>query len=341
MRRFAHRLRLGVAAVLAAAGVLVFVVAPEARAVGEPTSAWWSRLATTTPTDEAPAALPVPAPSSPETVPIGATVPEGNLLVEGTAEGATAVAAIRWEFDPGDSSPSLTLPIGDGSTINAASLVLACRAGAPWTGAGDAAGSWDEKPPVDGSRCVNGVIAEDLSTISFGLQPAVSGKALDIVLTPGRDPQVDAPVDVSGSTFRWTLAAPTADSLSVVENSGFVEGDGDQVVTPPTQPPVVTGLPPTESIAPAPEVTAAPVETPVPASVAAPAAGVDQIEAAPTAQRPVAALPDPKVNRTIGWVLLALAAAIAGWAYLSPSQDEPGGLGRFARERTGAPVPLS
>lgn len=337
----------------------VFVLAPMpvSAAASAPTSAWWSRVANPRPTDELPAALPVPAPETP-VVPAGAAGGDGQLVVESTPEGAVAIAAIRWELANGDSSPSLTLPVAPGSTLNPGSIVLACRAGAPWAAPEAGAGTWNAKPLVDGNNCINGVIADDLSSVGFGLQPLVSGNTLDVVLTPGKETAVappagvpEPPVDVDRSTFRWTFPAPDTSALTVVEGD-FVEGTGDRVVTPA---PVEVALP--FDGAPAAEVPPATTfETPAAAApiepIASPALDDDELVTSAPAIRPAASL-DTGANRTIGFVFLVLAAAMAGWAYWSDRRDSTallgadgsmqavGGLSRFARPRAGSPTPLS
>ena len=343
--------------------------APSAEAVGAPTSGWWSRVATTTPTDESPAALPVPAPSSPGTLPVGGTVPEGQFLVEGTPEGATAVAAVRWALDAGDSSPSLTLAVAPGSTITPQSIVLACKAAAPWTRPDSGVGTWDTKPLVDGARCVNGVVAADASAVTFGIQALVSGTDLDVVLTPGKDPTLQVPdgvpappVQADRSTFRWVLPAPSGDALEVVAGSGFSEGEGNQFVPPPAaedfDPPAAPGTPsvPVDVVSP-------PFD---PAPVASPALEPqDLAPSVPDIRKTVrAATKSEPVDRRIGFALLLGALAMAAWSYWSsddlpdtiglgrfaratpavgvvPVEPAVGGLSRFARPRTSPPTPLS
>ncbi len=339
--------------------VCVLAPAHVSAAASTPTSAWWSRVANPRPTDEVPAALPVPAPESPAVVPAGAAAGDGQLVVESTPEGAVAIAAIRWELGGGDSSPSLTLPVAPGSTLNPQSIVLACRAGAPWSPPDSGAGTWNAKPLVDGTNCVNGVIADDLSSVGFGLQPLVSGNVLDVVLTPGKETAVappagvpEPPVDIDRSTFRWTFPAPDTSALTIVEGD-FTEGAGDKNVSPA---PVEIALP--SDGAPAPEVPPATTfEAPAPTAppiepIAAPALADDELATAAPVIRPAASL-GTGANRTIGFVFLVLAAAMAGWAYWSDRRDGAallgvdgsaqavGGLSRFARPRTGSPTPLS
>lgn len=346
------------ALLLAVAGTSFLAFAPVADAVDAPSSGWWARLATATPTDEAPAALPVPVPAAPDTIPAGATVPPGQLLVEGAPDGATAITAVRWELADGESSPSLTLPVASGSTLNPESLVLACRTATPWEPPGDGPGSWDVKPLVDGSRCVNGIIADDLSNVTFGVQPLMSGNTLDLVLVPGeqtlveRPPGVpELPADTDGSVFRWLLDPPSVESLDVVAGSDFSEGEGDRFVTPPAG--NTPDLGPVESPQ-TPAFQSAAPDTGPPLDAAAPA--LEPQDLAPsvpdlTRALPASTTPEP-VNRTLGFVLLALAGLVAAWAYLTSNGIGPGaaaadgdvvvgGLSRFARPRTTPPTRLS
>ena len=336
---------------LAVLGASFLVLAPSVEAVGTPTSAWWSRLATTTPTDEVPAGLPVGAPATPDTVPVGAVVPEGQLLVEGAPDGATAIAAVRWELADGESSPSLVVPIGESSTVNPQSVVLACKTATPWTRPAALPGKWDSKPLVDGTRCVNGVIAEDLSAIAFGVQPLLSGTVLDVVFVPGKDPNLapppgvpEPPADVDGSAFRLVFDAPTAESVKVVPGSDFSEGEGNRFITPTTSATPDFGSTDTPSADPAP----APVDTSpafeAPEEAASPALPPEDL--APSVPDvadvvPAAATAGP-ANRAIGFILLALSALVAGWAYMTSNPGAAGtvGLGRFAAPVAAGTPPL-
>lgn len=337
------------AVALALAGAVVLVTAPVADAVGAPTAGWWARLATADPAGQLPVGLPVPGPTTPDTIPAGSTAPPGQLLVEGAPDGATAIAAIRWELEPGESSPSLVLPVAPGSSVNPQSIVLACRTATPWTKPESAAGSWDDKPLVDGSRCVNGVLADDLSTIAFGIQPLVSGNTLDIVLTPGEDAVLDVPpgvpeppADVDGSLFRLLFDPPGDDALQVVAGD-FSEGEGDRFVTPEPEatPDFGSVEVPSSDFTPAPDITTPAFDAG--ADVAAPA--LDPEDLGPSVPDVASAVPAATtggpVNRTIGFVLLALAGLVGAWTYFTSgtgSGETEIGLGRF---RTTVPAAVA
>lgn len=361
-----------IAALLVVSGSGLLLLGSPAVAAEVAATGWWSRTATNDPLSESPQALPFPNPTTPDTIPIAATIGADQMLVEGTPDGATAVAAIRWALAEGESSPTLTLPISPGSSVSPASVVLACRAGAPWMPPDPSPGRWESKPVVDAQACINGIVADDVSSIAFGLQPLVRKQVLDIVLVPGRFADVpELPVArTDGSTFRWVFDAPTLESLDTIENSGFVEGSGSVVVGPPPSdastpvpdvpPPAATDIafaapsPPTASMSP-PDTSAA----------VTPALEPQQI-AAPSAPAALPALAETGTARTVGVLLLLLGAACAAWAHLSPQPEAAvvglgrfrrslpsdavpdvnvastrGGLGRFARPRDAPPAPIS
>lgn len=363
-----------IAALLVVTGSGLLLLGSPAVAADVAATGWWSRTATNDPLSESPQPLPFPNPTTPDTVPIGATVGGEQMLVEGSPDGATAVAAIRWNLAEGESSPTLILPISPGSSVSPASVVLACRAGAPWTPPDPSPGRWESKPVVDAQACINGIVADDVSSIAFGLQPLVRKQVLDIVLVPGRLADVpQLPIaQTDGSTFRWVFEAPSLESLETIENSGFVEGSGSVVVAPPS-----TEVEATPGVAPPPAapVTAAVPATPPPPPASIPAADTSTVVtptlephelAAPAAPVPIAAARG--AARPLGLALLLCGAACAAWAHLSPQPDRDlvglgrfrrrlapadalagvaidasttGGLGRFARHRDEPPVPLS
>lgn len=330
-----------IAAALVVTGLGLVVLGPSAGAADVVATGWWSRTATTDPLSESPQPLPFPRPTTPDTIPIGATVGEDQLLVEGTPEGATAVAAIRWQLAEGESSPSLTLPISPTSTVGPNSLVLACRAGAAWTPPESVPARWEAKPLVDGQACINGIIADDLSTISFGLQPLVRKQVLDLVLVPGRLAEVpEIPAGrADGSAFRWVFDSPTPESLETVQNSGFEQGSGPVVVT---QPPVEQSAPPAtegpsvDSSGPRPTVAPKQVATAAPSgdtsTAVTPALEPDELASAAAPEQVQLAVDGDDAPRTVGLILLLLGAAFGAWAYLSPQPEaDMVGLGRFRR----------
>lgn len=336
-------------ALLVFSGLVVLFVVPSAGAADVVATGWWSRTATTDPLKESPQPLPFPRPTTPDTAPVGATVGADQLLVEGTPEGAVAMAAIRWELADGESSPSLTLPVGPGSTVNPGAVILACRAGATWTPPESAPGRWEAKPLTDGQSCINGIVADDVSTVSFGLQPLVRKQVLDIVLVPGRLADVpELPAgQVDGSAFRWVFDRPTTEALNTVSNSGFEPGVGPVVVTQPpvrrTTPTTASGPVPVSPTRPVRSASPIPVD-PAPAgdssSAVSPALEPTDLAAPAGPEQVQLAADADDAATTVGLVLLLLGAACGAWAYLSPGTPEgaPVGVGRFRRVPEG-PVP--
>lgn len=156
---------------------------------------WWSKV------NQDAALAPLAAPPD---------VSEGQLLVEGTPDGATALAALRFTIPEGMGSPVLTLTAasdlnGDGA------LLLACVAGSSWRGAH--AGNWDLKAKPDCSRSVQGSPSEDGTEWIFPLATLQFDDQINVVLTPGKDPeQADG---FNSSSFRIVFEEPTAESLQV------------------------------------------------------------------------------------------------------------------------------
>ena len=160
---------------------------------------WWAR------TNQAPGLGAVVAPPD---------VPAGQLLVEGTAEGATAIAALRATLPEGTGSPILTLTAAS-EVSGETALLLACQSGSGWTGAH--AGEWASKPSPDCSQSVQGIRADDGSSWTFPLGALQFGDQIDVVLTPGVDPAVPAPLN--GSAFRIAFEQPSAASIEVSDTS--------------------------------------------------------------------------------------------------------------------------
>lgn len=335
--------RRAIATVVSLIGLVVLFVSPDAQAATVDSLGWWSRTATTDPLAESPAPLPIPAPTTPDTVPIGASVGETQLLVEGAPDGAMAIAAATWTLADRESTPSLTLPISPGSTVSPASVILACKAAAPWTAPAPRPGRWETKPLTDGRSCINGVIADDLSTVTFGMQPLLRKQLLDVVFVPGR--VAELPPEANGSTFRWVFDQPTADSLSLVEGSDFSEGADPVVVTVPSgggqqtsefnAPPATVASSGGQS-----SFTTSPSPSGDTSASASPA--LEPQDLGPSVPRLddqllASSLSTDGTPRTLGIILLLIGAAIAAWAHFGDAAADPTapvmvGLGRFRRE---------
>lgn len=254
-------------------------------------------------------------------------VAAGQLVVEGAASEALSIAAVRFELDAVESSPVLTLAVAD---VVGEPVVFACRSAVRWQPA--EGGAWESRAAPDCTTSVEGAPTADGTALSFNVGSLVRGRAVDVVLVPGKVP--NGPGEVLGASFRLLLESPS-------------------LVTVPA-PPARPDLPPSAggggALAGARPSTAAPA-TPAgggsgpfaaaPSAVLGPAApGPSATAASPTgasaALPVVTALADPP--RWLGFLLLAAAAALAavgGRTAPAGAGSAPRGLGRFAREREG------
>lgn len=284
-------------------------------------------------------------------VPAAPDVAAGQLLVEGTPAGATAIAAVRATLPAGSTDPVLGLRVASPVGADRA-VLLACQAGSGWTGAHG--GPWAAKPSPDCAASVQGQPSEDGSVWTFPVGALQFGDQLNLVLVPGLDP--DEGGSGIGSTFRIVFEGPTASDFTVTEGTvTSVDPDQGSSFDPP---PVYS--PPTAS---GPGVSSFPsfVPPPVnPAAVAAlPLSEQGQTATAPvlTAETPLP-VPEPISDRAdgrlFGFVIVVVGAGLAWWTTRQPvpvlnglsrfSSSEPplielvaprvGGLGRFRRERT-------
>lgn len=292
-------------------------------------AAWWTRASD--PGSFVPPAAQVPGVTAPEApvAPPTAEAAEGEVVVQGAPNGAIAIAAITYLLSPGESGPTLTITPAEGSNVPADAVILACRAAIDWEVPATQPGPWQDKPLVDCGRSVNGIVAPDGTSVTFALQPLVSGTDLDVVLTPGTTGQTTAAGPV-GSTFQLVFNATdgavlaTSQASSGGTSSGSSSGSGSfgsstSPVTPSFSTPSSPSLssPSTPIVQPALE----PQEQ---------APSVPQVAAPPT--QPVAASEDDTAQG-VGFIILLLGAALAGLAYLTPDRAEDGtvGLGRFRR----------
>ena len=163
--------------------------------VEAPEAGWWWRTQTGV-------GQPIPPPP---------TVPANGLMVSGTPEGATAVAAVRYLLEETETSPVLTLRISNEAGA-ATALVGACPAGSAWIPAHG--GRWDTAPTAAcelGS--VNGVLSDDRKSMTFALSALVVSSVVDVVLVPGK--VSGAPRGADGSAFQISFEPPDESSLAV------------------------------------------------------------------------------------------------------------------------------
>lgn len=290
-------------------------------------------------------------------------VTPGQLLVEGTPEGATAIAALRATLPEGTGNPVLTLSAASAVGAEAA-VLLACQSGSGWTGAH--AGAWDAKPSPDCSKSVQGIPSEDGTTWSFALAPLQFDDQIDVVLTPGTVAESEGSL---GSAFRVVFERPDATDFEVSEAAApapappavLGPGDGGFASGPPTigggsdRP---TFTPPTPSsggqLSP-PTVRAALPDVEQGATATAPS-----VQATQPLAVPALAATGGSDGRLLGVVVVLAAGALLYWSSQQPVPERQllsrfasaapatstnvvpapavtvGGLGRFRRERTGA-----
>lgn len=290
-------------------------------------------------------------------------VTPGQLLVEATPEGATAIAALRATLPEGTGNPVLTLQAAS-AVGGEAAVLLACQSGSGWTGAH--AGAWDAKPSPDCSQSVQGIPSEDGTTWSFSLAPLQFTDQVDVVLTPGAAAEGQ---DSVSSAFRIVFDRPSAASIEVSDTTAApppaispVSLPGP-VATPETSPAAGGGVPssftsPSSSTSP---MAAPPVRAALPDAEQGATATAPNVQAAqPLAAAP--SLPDTGSDGRLLGVLVVLAAgALLYWSSQQPvperqllsrfasaapvaaatavapaAESTVGGLGRFRRERTGA-----
>jgi hypothetical protein len=319
-RRLAHA---GLALLALGAGLLA-----QPTTVGAATQSkagWWYR--TSDPDSVIPNAArpPIAAPDAPVDPVAAPNVPEGSVLVEGTPEGATAIAGLTYLLIEGESSPTLTITPSESSSVPPDAVILACRAAVDWAPLEKQPGRWQDKPLVDCGRSVNGIIAED-GTITFPLATLVSGTDLDVVLVPGT--VSESPAGPVGSAFSLSFDVLQGAVLSTTPPAISTSGS-DSSFTPPASSSSSGG----SFTAPGGSSFTAP-ESPIVAPALEPQ---DQAPSVPD-QPMLAAAPVPKEDNTaqgVAFLILLAGAALAALAYLTPERDETGavGLGRFRRER--------
>ena len=293
---------------------------------------WWSQV---------PAAVAAPNAS------------KGQLVVEGNPKdkNGTAYSAVRYDAGEGNSVSTLTLKVGsNGDTGGSSAVVLACQTGSAWSPVDG--GDYAAAPQVT-AKCATGKRSQDGASWTFDLATLQTGSVVDVAIVPGMDPMTKTP-----STFSLVFDPPSDSSLATAPASA---GSSSTPVTSSASTPVTfaspsgatTGAPPGGAVHP----PTAPTATP-----AIPSAKIGETATSPARQAdnpaPVNSITpstasSSKPNKTMGYIVLALAVLIGLYAYrqdnlmarnggrLPGDKDQPGGLGRFTRPRTGQPPALT
>lgn len=360
------RKRARVVAVVAIAAGAVLSWVPPASAVTVDGAGWWWRTNTTT----------VPVEVPPRT-----DVGTDQLLVEGEPEGATAVAAVRFKLAEGESSPILTLTPTPDSVVPPTAVVQACRVGSAWTpaqgGKWERKPIADCFASVQGILSEAGTITFALTPLQSGtdlevvIVPGLDPNAVNDnakysafslkFTTPTAADLKTTTGDAGGfsgtggdfnapdpGSFGADTDGTSGDSSSFDSGSSFDTGSSFDSGTSFGASPAFTQ--PADFAAP----TA--VESPAEAALT-PSEQTDATGAAPVAVAPVATTTETSGGRTLGILVLLAGAALGFWAYSGgatghgvaavpvtpPPGAEPvmGGLGRFARPRSGPPPSLS
>jgi hypothetical protein len=169
---------------------------------------------------------------------------------------------------------------------------------------------------------------------------------LDIAIVPGIDPETKL-----SSTFSLVFDKPASDSLVVAP------GTPTSGVTASATPTTAFGSSGAGTGAAAASTPTIPYQAPAVAT-ATPAVSSDKVQPAAPAPSQVptgtkAAAEKKDRNKTPGYIVLAFAAAVGLYAFrqdnlmalnggsLPGAPDAPGGLGRFARPRSGVPPALT
>jgi hypothetical protein len=148
-------------------------------------------------------------------------VPPGGLAVGNNFEGATAISAVRFELEPEETNPILTLTVAN-SFAGPDVKMAACHAGSAWFGT--QAGSWSDAPTAAcGLGSAQGIASDDGTSWTFPLGSLQLEGLVDVVIVPADDET--APFEIS-------FEAPTSASLQTTTDSA-----GGGFTGPPPAPP--------------------------------------------------------------------------------------------------------
>ncbi|HZT67223.1 MAG TPA: hypothetical protein VFA11_15645 [Acidimicrobiales bacterium] len=341
--------RVVAAAALATGGFMV-ATAGSAGAVTPARTAWWN---------EAPLGV----------LPLPGQVGADQLAVGQGAGGPTAVAAVLYTLsstdssDPGQAGATMILPINSGSSVGTAAVV-ACpiTSGEGWAAGGNQPAGSTPKYSCSPGTEVKGV-SPDGNSLVFALTPAQQ-----VAGSPGTFNLALVPDPSSSSPFQTVVNSPSGDDFSVsnppeagaqpAPTAPASPDQGTSAVAPPaeTAPPVDTPFA-SEPVASAPPALPAPA-APTPTASAptrAPAGGV--VSAAPAVPASSPGFLTGRRQQLLGvWLMIDAGLALA---FFGGSADrmprllgslaarrgehspaagvEMGGIGRFARPRSGPP----
>ena len=325
---------------LAIAQTLGFAGPAGAATIGPDAQGWWSEA------QQAPQPLPVD------------TITGPNLQVGGDPTGPNAIAAVRFvvpgtiddaPVDPSSVSATLTLKVAPNTTIGTPAVV-ACPVLGTWQPA--SAGAWSTRPAYNCDRSAAATASGD--SMVFKLDPSLQA-------TSGRYDLALVPAPTNQAPFSVQFLPPAGDSLALGSGAPAA-GAGESEPAPDTEPLPVT-----------PDTSAASV--PLGGSPSFAVGGPLPVEPAPEATpgarastpRANSLLPGPlrrastkRSQQAIALVMLAL-IVLALWWFGGEQVRAPrllgslgegvqvedpnvyvrsGGIGRFARPRTGPPARL-
>jgi hypothetical protein len=339
-----------VAAVVTVLIAQTLLLAGAADAQGPDQVGWWSEV------QQAPTPLPVN------------TATGNNLMVGNDPTGPNAIAAVRFtvrtsvdgaSVDPSTVPATLTLHVVANSAVGNPAVV-ACPVLINWQPA--SGGSWSSRPNYTCSPSVTARFSASGDTATFNLTPALQRDAglYDLALTP-------AP----GNTDPWSVQfqSPGADALALGAGSSPATDAAPAAsdAGTSTEPLSDTSAVPAPDLSAGPGLIANPALPIAPAPAATPATTARPTTSTPGFFRPrLAKVSAKRAQRALAFgVLLAIAAALwwfGGQPARSPrllgslgeGRDDDageggaaspvylvsGGIGRFARPRTGPPPRL-
>jgi len=283
-------------------------------------------------------------------------VPAGGFMVGADPSGPNAVAALRFALADDDSAPVLTLTVADNGNLNGASdAVVACLSATPWKAPAASPGNWTDKPAGRCDTNAKGTLSADAKTVTFALTPLVSadGSTLDIVLLPA-----------SGASFELTFNPPTATSLTTTKVTPSSTSDSASSLDTSSDISTADSSPADSSSDALASLLSSPIASTQAPPIDNPTLQITTVRPTPV-NRSVVGTQAPTRSTPAVAVLLLLMVAGAAWAVgrvpvpglrrLGPMSTSPppaaptrepagppavGGLGRFARERRGAPPRL-